>query len=274
MNEPSSQEQAIDLLQHLGLKEYEAKCFVALSRVDSGTAKDVSDISDVPRTRVYDAVRVLESKGLVESQHSNPQRFRAVPLSEAADTLRAAYEARIDDLESSLSELPRVTDQDGADVSHEVWALSDSDAITNRVLQLVDDADEEILFVVGDADVLTEELLEGLTTASDAGVDIIVGTTNNAVREAVEDALPEAEVFVSGLDWLAGDGDPVTSSTEISRLLLVDKSTILVSSREQHSENADEQAVFGAGFTNGLVVVVRRLMSTGLLPSEDPAAGD
>jgi sugar-specific transcriptional regulator TrmB len=81
-------EEAIDVLQELGLKEYEAKCFVGLTRLSTGTAKQLSEITDVPRTRVYDAIRVLEAQGLVEIQHSSPQQFRAVPLEEATETLR------------------------------------------------------------------------------------------------------------------------------------------------------------------------------------------
>ena len=60
---------AVTALQELGLKEYEAQCFVGLSRLPSGTAKQLSEITDVPRTRVYDAIRLLEAQGLVEVQH-------------------------------------------------------------------------------------------------------------------------------------------------------------------------------------------------------------
>ncbi|RLM77810.1 TrmB family transcriptional regulator, partial [Halobellus sp. Atlit-38R] len=51
MEDVSNQDQAIELLQQLGLKEYEAKSFVALARRQRGTAKDISETSEVPRTR-------------------------------------------------------------------------------------------------------------------------------------------------------------------------------------------------------------------------------
>src|SRR6056297_593921 len=98
MEESTNQTQAIELLQQLGLKEYEAKSFVALARRQSGTAKDISETSEVPRTRVYDAIRVLETKGLVETQHSIPQVFRAVSIDEAVDTLQAEYIERAESL--------------------------------------------------------------------------------------------------------------------------------------------------------------------------------
>ena len=51
--------------------------------------------------------------------------------------------------------------------------------------------------------------------------------------------------------------------TAIGRLLMVDGTSILVSSIIPDSKA--EQAVFGEGFGNGLVVVARRLMSQGLV---------
>lgn len=45
-------EEATEVLQQLGLKEYEAQCFVGLSRLSTGTAKQLSETTDVPRTRV------------------------------------------------------------------------------------------------------------------------------------------------------------------------------------------------------------------------------
>ncbi len=62
MTRNENAEEAIDVLQELGLKEYEAKCFVGLTRIPTGTAKKLSEITDVPRTRIYDAIRVLEAQ--------------------------------------------------------------------------------------------------------------------------------------------------------------------------------------------------------------------
>lgn len=45
---------AIEALTELGLTEYEARCFVALSQLTQGTAKEISRVADVPQSRVYD----------------------------------------------------------------------------------------------------------------------------------------------------------------------------------------------------------------------------
>ena len=124
MDDISNQDQAIDLLQQLGLKEYEAKSFVALARRQRGTAKDISETSEVPRTRVYDAIRVLESKGLVETQHSNPQVFRAVSIDEAVNILQSVYAERTESLRNALSGLEPTDGGDSTEATHEVWSLS------------------------------------------------------------------------------------------------------------------------------------------------------
>jgi len=271
MNDVSNREQAIELLQKLGLKEYEAKSFVALSRRQSGTAKDISETSEVPRTRVYDAIRVLESKGLVETQHSNPQVFRAVSIDEAVNTLQSEYVKRTESLRTTLNGLEPIDGDDQTEATHEVWSISGNEGITSRTRQLIEGATEELLIVIGHRSVFTDQLADVLQSAKERGVSVVIGTVDEDLRTAVQDALPNAEVFVSGLDWLSHSPLP-GDDTEISRLLLVDREAILVSSftGARRDGREHEQGVFGRGFDNGLVAITRRLMATGLLSVNDP----
>ena len=262
MTDRSDQETAIELLQELGLKEYESRSFVALARLPQGTAKDISELSEVPRTRVYDAVRVLESKGLVEIQHSNPQRFRAVSVSEASETLRKEYKQRVESLQSALSNLEPFRDAPAPDTTHEVWSLSGRGAIATRTADLLAEATEEAVIVLGDADVFTEEIAANLQSARARGVSVVVGTTDEGLREQVASTLPDTPVYVPELGWLSPDTDR-SDGTRINRLLLVDNSTILVSSVSTGVDGTQEYAIFGRGFNNGFVTILRRLLSLG-----------
>jgi HTH-type transcriptional regulator, sugar sensing transcriptional regulator len=265
MNEQSTQQQAVELLQELGLKQYEAASFVALSRLPSGTAKQISEISEVPRTRIYDAIRVLEAKGLVEVQRSNPQQFRAVPISEATETLRQEYESRSDRLAETLAELKPAVADDDREPTHDVWALSGETSITNRTRQLIDDADDEIVLIIGHEDVLTSELVAHLRDAQQRGISVFIGTVTEALRDRVQTEMLDVDVFISGLDWLVNSPIEIEDTTTISRLVLIDHTMILVSSMSgTNSGERTEKAVFGEGFDNGIVVIARRLMATGL----------
>lgn len=266
MDTTQNVEEAIDILQELGLKEYEARCFVGLTRLSTGTAKQLSEITEVPRTRVYDAIRVLEAQGLVEVQHSSPQRFRAVSLNEATETLRDQYESRVDRLYSALETVDVIDDEMESTVQ-EVWGMSGRDAIENRTTQLIDTATEEVVLVIGDESLLTPTLVK---TLNDIGedIDLLIGALTESLVERIHDEVPQAKTFVSGLEWLHGS-EVGPEETAIGRLLLVDRSSILVSSIMPESKK--EQAIFGEGFGNGLVVIARRLMAQGLLPVHDPA---
>lgn len=265
MTTNDSLEDATEVLQQLGLKEYEARCFVGLSRLHTGTAKRLSEMTEVPRTRVYDAIRVLEAQGLVEIQHSSPQQFRAVPLDEATETLRDQYEDRVERLHDALDTV-EIVDQDDETPVQQIWAMSGRDAIENRTDQLIKDASEEVVLVVGDESLLTEDLVATLNDVGN-GVDLLIGALTESLQEQIQTAVPNAKTFISGLEWLHGE-DTTADETAIGRLLLVDRSTILVSSLMPDTK--DEEAIFGEGFGNGLVVIARRLMAQGLLIARDP----
>jgi len=265
MDTDANVEEAIEILQQLGLREYEARCFVGLTRLDTGTAKKLSDLTEVPRTRVYDAVRVLEAQGLVEIQHSSPQRFRAVSLEEAAETLRDQYEDRVERLYDALRPVD-IVDTDDESAVQEVWAMSGQKAIENRTERLIETTTDEIVLVVGDESLATETLLGTLSEVED-DVELLVGTPTPSLQEEIQAAVPAATTFVSGLEWLHGV-NAAEDDTAIGRLLLVDRGSILISSIMPESKA--EQAIFGDGFGNGLVVVARRLMAAGLVPGRDP----
>lgn len=269
--EEGAQNEAVELLQELGLKEYQAKSFVALTRLRDGTAKDISQVSTVPRTRVYDALRALEAKGLVEIQHTNPQQFRAVPIDEAVETLKTQYLSRSESLRAALEGLEPSTAGAETEVTHEVWSLSGTSSIVSRAAQLIDEADEELVVVFGHEAVLTLDLIDRIRAADDRGVHVIIGTISEGLREQLLDEFPRIQVFVSGLEWL-GASALEDDTTGISRLVMVDQETILVSSFTGTAGDGleHEQAVFGRGFKNGLVTIVRRLMKTGLIIGEAP----
>ena len=198
MNTTDSLEEAIEVLQQLGLKEYEARCFVGLSRLHTGTAKQLSEMTEVPRTRVYDAIRVLEAQGLVEIQHSSPQQFRAVPLDEATETLRDQYEDRVERLHDALDTV-EVVEADDETTIQQVWAMSGRDAIENRTDQLVEDASEEVVLVVGDESLLTEDLVATLNDVGN-GVDLLIGALTESLQDQIQTAVPDATTFISGLE--------------------------------------------------------------------------
>nr|WP_319539117.1 helix-turn-helix domain-containing protein [uncultured Methanospirillum sp.] len=69
----------IENLVKLGLKEYEAKIYVALVGIREANARTIHEISGVPRPRVYDILSELTAKGFVEVREGSPLFYRFVP---------------------------------------------------------------------------------------------------------------------------------------------------------------------------------------------------
>ncbi|MEF8937706.1 MAG: helix-turn-helix domain-containing protein [Halovenus sp.] len=258
MTKKIHQDRAVEKLQQFGLREYEAKCFVSLTKITGGTAREVSEHIDIPRTRVYEAVRSLESAGLVEIQHSSPQQFRAIPITEAIEILNERHQTRINSIEQSLREIQQASQDEEANDRPEIWSMTGRKTITTRVKRLIGEADVELLLLIGNESVLSEPLYQELSAAGNREVDIVVGAESEQLRDQLSMELPEWMVYSAEIEWLRSDSDP--TAPDIGRLLLVDGQYLLASTIRQGEQSPDEQAVCGSGNCNGLVLVLRRLL--------------
>jgi predicted transcriptional regulator len=69
---------AVENLVQLGLKEYEARIYVALVGLGEATVRRIHQVSSVPRPRVYDVLHALDEKGFIEIRQGSPLMYYAV----------------------------------------------------------------------------------------------------------------------------------------------------------------------------------------------------
>ncbi|MFB6195611.1 MAG: TrmB family transcriptional regulator [Haloplanus sp.] len=215
-------EEAVGTLRTFELTEYEAKCFVALMRLREGTAKEVSEVADVPRARVYDSMDALQDRGLVSVQESKPRRFRAVAPGEAVDLLERECQDRLDRLGSVL---PRLGSPKRSTGAGEVWSMEGEAAVSERLATLVGDAEEEVLLAVGVEALVGDELLGALADAADRGVEVVVGSPDEAIREHLAESLDGVEIVET---WTWWESVPIQAGA-VTSVLMVDGDALLVS---------------------------------------------
>ncbi len=75
-------------LKNLGLNSYEVKIWVALLSRGKSTAGELSDMTNVPRSRSYDVLESLEKKGFVASKASKPIKYAAVSPNKAVENAK------------------------------------------------------------------------------------------------------------------------------------------------------------------------------------------
>lgn len=260
MTEEDYHESAVDALQSLGLKQYEAECFVALTRLPNGTAKAVSDVADVPRTRVYDAMRELADRGLVETRNTRPREYRAVPIEDAVETFRERYASKTSSLHEALEAVESTGESDDSD-DVEVWSIAGTDSVDRRVRRQIENADDEIALAVSRERLVTDRVLDAAAARAESGVDVSVAAGSRRAAAAIRSAVPEASVIEPDAAWLDADESAAPS---IGRLVSVDGDVVLVSGLQFRpaSDELVETAVSGRGAANGLVLLGDAVLSS------------
>src|SRR4030042_739831 len=72
------QKNFLNKIKDFGLNSYESKIWAALLSRGTATAGELSDISNVPRSRSYDVLESLEKKGFIIMKIGKPIKYIAV----------------------------------------------------------------------------------------------------------------------------------------------------------------------------------------------------
>lgn len=244
---------AVEQLEQFGLSTYAAGTFVALVTLGTATAKDVSGVSDVPRTRVYDAIDELHELGLVDIQQSSPKEFWAISTETTSRKFEQEMDHRLSILSRALDELDPV---DRSEQQHGVWTVDGQAAVTDRVIEFISGAEDKIVYMTVE-DLLTEDVIDALRAAAERGVTVSLGGGSSDVQAQIQDEIPSAELFESLWVW---------SDTPAGRLMMVDGTQTLVSVLVNGNDAAptdprSETAIWGSGETNSLVVVLKAIFT-------------
>ena len=95
--------------ERFDLNEYEIDAYLAVLGHGQLSASEIADRTDIPQPRVYDTVRSLAERGLVELQESRPIQALAIDPEEAFDDAYDSLEALVSGLEARYTEPARET---------------------------------------------------------------------------------------------------------------------------------------------------------------------
>jgi sugar-specific transcriptional regulator TrmB len=252
----SDAEDAITALENLGLTTYEARCFVALTQLPHGTAKEISQVADIPRSRVYETMDRLQNHGLVELHQADPRAYQSVSVDMALSTFRAQYDSYLETLDSSL----RTLELDFKQTVQGVWAINSHEQVTGRIVDLISEASDEIVLIVLDENVLDTDTVEALVEADSRAVTIYIGTTVESVRDRITTAKIDAQLFGTELiEWFTAMSD----SPRMGRLLMVDRDPVLVSALHEETLPGipNETAAWSDGINHGFATFTERVFT-------------
>jgi sugar-specific transcriptional regulator TrmB len=99
------QSELIKKIKDFGLNSYEAKIWTALLSRGVSSAGELSDISNVPRSRTYDVLESLEKKGFIIMKLGKPIKYMAISPSEVINVIKKKIKEESVKQEQQMEEL-------------------------------------------------------------------------------------------------------------------------------------------------------------------------
>lgn len=159
------------LLRRLGLSPYEASAYSALVHYGPLTATELSRITHIPQSRVYDVVSKLVKKGLVAVSGGNPSVYRAIRPSVALRAYSEEVAKRLSSVATKAAEIgealrglqPPLEDA-------RIWSMTSLSTTVYEMASLLSNARVEVLAALSlDA---FRRLQKDLQEASERGVSV------------------------------------------------------------------------------------------------------
>ena len=191
-----SDEAIVSDMMSLGLHLNEAKAYKALVTLGQGTARRVADLSEVPRSKVYDVLYSLEDRGLVRKVlGSDPTEFRAYPPKEAIPFLLEKIQQSGEIVQTALEKLENERELEKREY---VYTVEGEDQIKMEIRGIINGAKEEVFIATLDPKVLSAAR-PSLANAKKRGVDIKLVTSKSFMDEWPEFAHYASLMDVRGM---------------------------------------------------------------------------
>ncbi len=95
----------LNKLKDFGLNSYESKLWLALLSRGVSSAGELSDISNVPRSRTYDVLETLEKKGFIITKVGKPLKYIAIPPQEVVERVKNNVLSEADEKKNMLDQV-------------------------------------------------------------------------------------------------------------------------------------------------------------------------
>ncbi|RLB97066.1 MAG: TrmB family transcriptional regulator, partial [Deltaproteobacteria bacterium] len=114
-------------LKDLGFSQYEAACYMALVGNHPVNGSQLSKISGIARSRIYDVLRSLISKGYVIEV--NAGLYAPLPADELVRRLKRSFDGNIDTFEEQIAAATQTNDCEF------VWTITGYENVMEKALE-------------------------------------------------------------------------------------------------------------------------------------------
>ena len=200
---------SIDKLVKIGFSEYEAKAYLALLRESPVTGYQLSKLSGVPRSMIYEVVGKLTARGAAMTLRTGGStKYAPVPATEFLDQVHREHEELTSSLKDDLAGLISVPDLDY------VWNIEGHENIMAKAMEMIAQAKARVYLAILPATFPT--LQSALREAIKRGVRVVIYTTTDL-------DLPDGQVVVARVTEQA-----LEQARGLGLILVIDGEEVLV----------------------------------------------
>lgn len=241
-------QETLDKLEDIGLNMYERKIYSALLGRGTSTAGELSEMTNVPRSRAYDVLESLAEKGFAVIKSSQPMEYVSIPPQQAIENIKKQHQK---ELEEKLDKLDSFKDSE---------AVNELEELYDQGVELVDPADmsgslqgrHQIHQHMGTMFQEAEEAIKIVT--SEEGLNEIADNHADLLREAREEGV-NVKVLAPVTDNNRDSYEALKDSAEIrhledreefempnSRFAIVDNDAVTVAMTEEDVHSTQDTA--------------------------------
>ena len=160
----------VEKLKEIGFNSYEAKVYIALLKKSPATGYEVSKLANIPQSRTYDTLKVLEEKNVVATSNTKPISYTPIKPKQLLSSYQKKMSSTLNYLEKHLPEVKE-------NYNEPIITINGKQNIQNKILEVIQNAKKEIYLEIWSQDYkfFEQELLK----AYNRNVEIrIVGYDN------------------------------------------------------------------------------------------------
>lgn len=202
-------ERGITVLEELGFSNYEARAYLALLGNAPVTGYQLSKLSGVPRSRIYETLEKLTQKGLVFTLQADPAQYAPLDSQELLARLRAGFDDSLRTLEDEIASLSARTELES------IWTIQGRENILAKARAMIKGAQETVYLAAWNQ--VIQEVKAELEEAGERGIRAIVVscgevdlTTGTLYRHRFEELLcsvggSSIDLVIDGREVLVGE---------------------------------------------------------------------
>jgi sugar-specific transcriptional regulator TrmB len=125
---------------------YEAQAYVTLTSLIQGTAVEVAERSNIPRSKIYDVLKKLSEKNFIEIEDGRPLTYIVKSPVEVLSREKENIYSQIDD---TITRLTNIYENGMSQVQAPIWRIYGVEKIINQEVEIIKRAKKTVNMRIG-----------------------------------------------------------------------------------------------------------------------------